>query len=103
MSAATEDNSYDIMVPPLIGNTASTTYFDLTTGITLPVARTFSTDSNDSDPAPETGDDQHVEELQLQCTHCRDMFLPEGCFCHVGAIEKTGVQHFCETSEKCQL
>ena len=82
--------------------TASTTYFDLTTGITLPVARVFSTDSSDSNPAPETGDDQHVEELQLQCTHCPDMFLPDGCFSHVGAFGKTVVQHFCETGENCQ-
>ena len=37
MPAATDDNSYDIMVPPLIGNTASTPYFNLTTGITLSV------------------------------------------------------------------
>ena len=30
-----------------------------------PIARAFSTDSSDSNPAPKTGDDQHVEELQL--------------------------------------
>ena len=83
-------------------NTASTPYFELTTGITLAVARQFSTDYSDSNPAPETGDGQHVEELQLQCTHCPDMFLPEGCFSHVGAFGKTFVQHFCETSENCQ-
>ena len=37
MTVATDDNSYDIMVPPLIGITASTPYFDLTTGITMSV------------------------------------------------------------------
>ena len=37
-----------------------------------------------------------MEELQLQCTHYPDMFLPEGCF------SQTVVQHFCETSEDCQ-
>ena len=35
-------------------------------------------------------------------THCPDMFLPEGCFSHVGAFGKTFVQQFCETSENCQ-
>ena len=33
-------------------------------------------------PIMGTGD-QHVEELQLQCTYCPDMFLPEGCFSHL--------------------
>ena len=42
--------------------TASTSYFELTTGITLAVARQFSTDYSDSNPAPETGDGQHVED-----------------------------------------
>ena len=61
--AATDDNLYDIMVPKSIGNTASTPYFDLARGITMPVAREFSTDSSDSNTSPETEDGQHVEEL----------------------------------------
>ena len=58
--------------------------------------------ASDSNPEPEAGDGQHVEELQLQCTHCPNKFHPEGCFSHVCAFGNTVVQHFCEMSKNSQ-
>ena len=52
--------------------TQQTPYFDPTTGITLQVARAFSTNSSDSNPADKIGDSQYVEKPQIQRTHCPD-------------------------------
>ena len=79
------------------------TYFDLATGITLPVAavaHTLFTDLSDSDRAAETGNNQYVEELQ--CSSCPDMSISVGCLSHVDAFGKKGVQYFCVTTDYCQ-
>ena len=99
--ADTDDTSYDMSVPPLIGSTV-TPYFDLPTGISHQVVPTLPsvqllTDASDSSPA-DAADDFHYEE-ELQCTSCPDIFLTAGCMASVDAFGITGVQYFCELDE----
>ena len=91
--ADTDDTSYEMSVPSLIGSTI-TPYFDLPTGISHQVVPTLPsvqllTDASDSSLADEA-DDFHYEE-ELQCTSCPDIFLTAGCVARVDAFGTTGV------------
>ena len=104
LPAETDDNSFDIPVPPLIGS-KFTPYFDLATGTTHQVAPALPsvqlhTEVSDFSPEDRSDDIQYEEELQ--CTSCPDMCLPANCVAHVQVFGATGVQYFCELDENCR-
>ena len=104
LPAETDDNSYDIPVPPLIGS-KFTPYFDLATGTTHQVAPALPsvqlhTETSDFSPEDRSDDTQYEEEHQ--CTSCPDMCLPANCMARVQAFGITGVQYFCELDENCR-
>ena len=93
LPAETDDNSYDIPVPPLI-DSKFTPYFDLATGTTHQVAPALPsvqlhTEASDFSPEDRSDDTQYEEEHQ--CTSCPDMYLPANCMARVQAFGATGV------------
>ena len=101
LPAETDDNSYDIRVPPLIGS-EFTPYFDLATGTAHQVAPALPsvqlhTEASDFSPEDRSDDIQYEEELH--CTSCPEKCLPANCMARVQAFGAMDVQCFCELDE----